>query len=88
VSSGGTNLHTLEISYDSRLNLASQALKIDCGGKQVLSQKYKVRVTNGGKVKGNLTVIFTSFLFNAIWAVTNIKVLQACSGFSLLDPLT
>ena len=88
VSSGGRNLHTLEISYDSRVNLASQALKIDCDGKQVLSQKYKVRVTNGGNVKGKLTVIFTSFLFNSIWAVTNIKLLQACSGFSMLDPLT
>ena len=42
-------------------------------------------VQNNGNIKGDLTIIFTSFLFNAFWGLTNVKVLSACKGYSMFD---
>ena len=45
-------------------------------------------VQNNGNIKGNLTVIFSSFLFSAFWGLTNVKVLSACRGYSMFDTAT
>jgi len=66
----------------------SHEVKINCEGKTVISQKYKIKVLNNGNIKGKLTVIFTSFLFNALWGLTNVKVISACKGYSLFDNTT
>ena len=88
ISSANKNLQTLEISYDTKVNMNSHTVQITCEGKKVISQKYKVKVVNNNRVQNDLTLIFTSFLFNSIWGVTNLKLLQGCQGYSMLDSTT
>ena len=45
---------------------------------------YRVTLRNPIKAK-ELKVVFNSFLFEGIWALSNIKLVAGCVGFTLPD---
>lgn len=73
----------MEISYEVRVKVESQASTLNCSGKRFMSEKYNIPIT--GNVDSELTVVFSSFLFNSNWAITNLKLIQGCKGFSSYD---
>lgn len=79
-------LQSVEISYESRMKVESQASTLTCSGKRFLSEKYSIPITG---VKGTkLSIIFASFLDSSHWALTNIKIMQGCQQFSGFDEKT
>lgn len=50
-----------------------------------MSEKFNIRIYNQQRVNGSLTALFTSFLYNSQWAITNIKLLQGCSQLTRYD---
>jgi hypothetical protein len=86
VSSGDETVHSVEISYESRVKVESQTSVISCSGKRFMSEKYNIFIT--GSVGTELTVVFTSFLYNSHWALTNTKLVQGCQGFSAFHEKT
>lgn len=54
----------------------------------MVSQKYSIKVINSKKNYNDLTLIFTSFLYNSIWGISNLKVIQGCNQYSLFDSKT
>lgn len=88
VSSNGNVIESLEISFETRIKVEAQPTSIICSGKKVLSEKYSIKIGNGGRVGSQLTVVFTSFLYSANWGLTNVQLLQGCSSFSLFDQKT
>jgi hypothetical protein len=84
LSSNSENIETLEVSFDSVVSINSQTAKITCEGKQVISQKFSFKFFPK-QISENITIIFTSFLFNAVWGITNLKLTQGCTGYSRLN---
>lgn len=85
LSSNNKNIATLEISYETRVQVSSQIANITCEGKRVLNNKYSIKIINDANIKGNLTVIFTSFLFSSSWGLANLKLVQGCTGYSMYN---
>jgi hypothetical protein len=86
LSSNNKNIATLEISYETRVKVNTQVTNITCEGKRVLNNKYSIKIVNDPKLKTNLTVIFTSFLFGSSWALSNLKLVKGCTGYSMFNP--
>lgn len=79
-------LQSVEISYESRMKVESQASTLTCTGKRFMSEKYNIRVT--GVTGTKMSIIFASFLDSSHWALTNIKIMQGCQYFSAFDEKT
>jgi hypothetical protein len=82
------NILSLEISFDSRISVDSQVAIITCSGTRVMTRKYSIKFANYNRVNSQLTAVFTSFLFNAVWGITNIRLQQGCLGFSVFNSKT
>jgi len=88
ILSQGENLLSLEVSFDSIVSVDSQAAIITCNGVRVMTKKYNLKFTNDNRVNNQLTATFTSFLLNAVWGITNVRLHQGCVGYSFFNPKT
>ena len=80
-------LLSAEISFDTRISVNSQPAIIICNGIRTMIKKYSLKFSNSYKV-GQITAVFTSFLFNAFWGITNVRLIQGCLGYSHFNPKT
>lgn len=81
-------MNSVEISYEKRVKVESQPTSIHCGATPVLSEKFNIKIENENNIGNTMTIVFTSFLYNSLWGLSNIKLLSACTHFSSYDPLT
>lgn len=72
----------MEISYESRIKIDSQITSVTCEGKKFISEKYNIKIVNSGrKISEDITLYFTSVLYNSRWGITNLKLLEGCNSF-------
>ena len=65
--------------------MSSQAAEINCEGKRVINEKFVIKVVNNNRIGKTITVLFTSFLYDAIWGLSDIRLASGCSGYSMFD---
>lgn len=85
ISSKDETLSSIEISYEKRVKVESQAAIILCGGKRVLSEKFNIKIVNDNNFGNSLTLVFTSFLYNSQWGLSNVKIVAGCTQFTSYD---
>lgn len=88
IVSQNENLFSLEVSFDERVAVESQAAVITCNQTRVMSKKYGLKFTNNNKVNNQIKVTFTSFLLSSFWGLTNVRLQQGCVGYSLFNSTT
>lgn len=83
ISSEEQAIESIEISYETRMNIDPQSTLINCSNKTVINEKYNIKIINSRKQIGNeITFIFTGFLFSSNWGISNIKLLEGCQAFT------
>lgn len=65
----------------------SQFAKVTCNDERVFVEKYRIKLSRTIKGK-SVKVIFSSFLFEGYWGLTNIKAISGCGAYAGLDSLT
>lgn len=65
--------------------MESQAAIILCSGKRVLSEKFNIKIVNNNNFGNSLTLVFTSFLYNSQWGLSNLKIVAGCTQFTTYD---
>lgn len=70
------------------MSVDTQIAAITCNGVRVMTKKYNIKFANYNRVKNQLTAVFTSFLFNAMWGITNLRMQQGCLSYSIFNPKT
>jgi hypothetical protein len=77
-------LDIYEISYSSMITIGSQEINVTCDGRKVFLEQYHIKV-NKKITSPKVKVSFSSFLFEGVWGVTNLKFVTGCSGFTGLN---
>ena len=57
---------------------------MSCEGRRVFLENYRIVVRNP-QLGRKLKVVFSSFLFDGIWGISNIKLSTGCVGFATLN---
>lgn len=57
-------------------------MSITCEGKKFINEKYNIKIVNKGNILGeDISLYFTSILYNSRWGITNIKLLEGCNNY-------
>lgn len=59
-------------------------VNLTCNKKQVIVEKYRIRISKA-VTTDRIRVVFSSFLYRAVWGLTNIKLIAGCSAYTGLD---
>lgn len=84
IADHSTTLEMFEVSYETRSGPTPQNINITCNRTHVKVEQFRIRI-NKTETTDKIRVIFSSFLYDAVWGLTNVKLIAGCSGFSRWD---